>query len=100
MNLDLEFFKELYAEQSNITEAAKIYAKKQNIEYTDSLRRKFSYLLNKDSSPDNDLENETVTDTNQYIKENPLSALKPDGTIMSISEYCEHYNIPEQDVRT
>jgi len=33
-------------------------------------------------------------------KHKTLSALKSDGTIMNIDEYCEHYNIPREDVKT
>ena len=97
MNLDLQRFKEIYEEQDTITKAAKIYAQEKGIEYNDNLRKKFSYRLNK---TDNDLENETETDTNQYESTSPLSALEEDGTIMGISEYCKHYNIPEEHVRT
>lgn len=49
---------------------------------------------------ENDLENETVTDTNQYDDEPPMSALKPDGKLMTVQEYCEHYGLPADFART
>ena len=47
-----------------------------------------------------DLDNTTTTETNQYESISALSALKEDGTIMSIKEYCNHYNIPLDQVKT
>jgi len=49
---------------------------------------------------DDDLENVTTTETNQYFPSQQLSALREDGKIMSIDEYCTFYNIPRDHVRT
>lgn len=49
---------------------------------------------------DSDLYNETDTSTNQYEVFNALSALKPNGTLMTIQEYCSHYGLNFKDVRT
>lgn len=89
----IQFF---YEQEQNITLAARKYAEEAGEQYTDSFRRKCSYHLNKNA----DFENTTETETNQYNAVSQLSALKPDGTIMSVKEYCEHYKIPFEDVRT
>lgn len=94
----------LYFNQgNNITDSAKLHCKDLGIEYKEKHRMNLSNYLKKlkeQDSQDSDLENETITETNQYSKENVLSALKEDGTIMSIEEYCDFYKIPYKEVRT
>jgi hypothetical protein len=98
MELNKERLSELFDQEQSKTNAAKAYCKEMGIEYTESFRKKVNAaILN--TSKTNDLENETETDTNQYVT-SPLSALKEDGKIMSIQEYCEFYNIPFEQVRT
>lgn len=102
MKYDLEKIQDIYEVEQNITATARKYALKEGIEYTDGLRRSFSSIINKNNiNSDDDLENNTTTDTNQYnMGDTPMSALKFDGTIMSISEYCIHYKIPEEHVKS
>lgn len=101
MEYNVKRLKELFQEESTITDVAKKYAKEAGIEYTDSIRRKVSRTLSAVSKEiDDDLENDTETDTNQYDTALQLSALKEDGTIMSVEEYCEHYKIPFTQVKT
>lgn len=100
MKLNLTEFSEIFSTEQNITRAAKKYAEKNGLEYTDTLRRRFSKLMEKDSGADGDLENDTVTETNQYSNIAPLSALKPDGSIMGIKEYCDYYKLPFEEIRT
>lgn len=102
--IDIQRLKELLEEEKTITGAAKKLAKEKGVAYNDTFRRNCSRVL---TEADNDLENSTYTDTNQYSTPaskteviSQLSALKPDGTIMSIEEYCIHYNIPFSQVRT
>ena len=83
----------LVSEGLSITAASRTACSDYGVEYNDSVRRYFSNYIN-------NLENETVTDTNQYMPDAPLSARKPDGTIMSVEEYCRFYNIPFEHVRT
>lgn len=104
MELDKRRLQELYEQEQSKTLAAKAYCEEIGIVYDETFRKKANaYILKSERSPDvlkdNDLENETITETNQYIS-SPLSALKEDGKIMSIQEYCEFYNIPFQQVRT
>jgi hypothetical protein len=101
MEFNTKRLQELFQEEKTITDVAKRYSKEEGIEYTDSIRRKVSTKLSKlDKKVDDDLENDTETDTNQYETALQLSALKEDGTIMSVEEYCEHYKIPYSQVKT
>lgn len=83
----------LVSEGLSITAASRTACSDYGVEYNDSVRRYFSNYINS-------LENETVTDTNQYMPDAPLSARKPDGTIMSVEEYCRFYKIPFEQART
>ena len=91
---------ELYENEKNKTYVAQEYCRLNNIEYTDSKRRMISKIVNSEGV-DEDLENDTGTETNQYNSSvSQLSALKPNGKIMPIEEYCEFYGIPFEEVRT
>lgn len=97
--MNIERIKEIFTIEDNITRTAKKYCEESGIEYNDSFRKRVSVLL-RDSKVDGDLENDTSTETNQYEGISTLSALKPNGEIMSIREYCDFYKIPFEDVRT
>lgn len=91
---------DLYENEKNKTYVAQEYCNLNNIEYSDSKRRAVSKIINSEDL-DEDLVNITKTDTNQYGGQvGQLSALKPDGTIMPLKEYCEFYGIPFDEVRT
>lgn len=96
MEFKIEEAFNIFKSGKTITEATRIHCKEIGILYEEKLRLKLSRRVRKDK----DLENFTETDTAEYEKVSPLSALKSDGTIMSIDEYCDSYNIPKQDVRT
>jgi hypothetical protein len=99
--MDIEKVQNYYEAEATITAAARKYAESEGIQFDDSFRRKFSKQVAKLSKVDDDLENDTSTDTIQYNSPDvQLSALKPDGTIMPIQEFCKFYNIPFEDVRT
>ena len=77
------------------------------IEWSDYLRVKIGRWLKKEGlrEPetckfDQDLDNDTFTETNQYLTTNNLSAVKPDGSIMDISTYCSVYGIPIEQVKS
>ncbi len=104
MNLNKKRLEELLEQEGMVSRAARVYAAEngitfENVTKQESFRKRCSEVLNS-KKVDSDLENETTTDTNQYESISALSALKPDGTIMNIQEYCEHYKIPFKDVRT
>jgi hypothetical protein len=101
MDINTNRLQEIFEQEDNITKTAKKYCQEVGVEYTDSFRRTVSNKLNKETTGcDNDLENETETDTVQYNVVSQLSALKHDGTIMNIKEYCDVYKIPYDEVRT
>lgn len=83
----LELVDNLVTEGLSTTKAVRKACIKFNIEYNDTLRRRFADLVNK-------------SNTNQYQSDVQLSALKLDGTIMNINEYCEYYGIPIEQART
>ena len=56
---------ELYENEKNKTYVAQEYCRLNNIEYTDSKRRMISKIVNSEGV-DEDLENDTGTETNQY----------------------------------
>src|SRR5690606_14433435 len=92
--------------KGNFTDRAKRIAEELNIPYTDNLRKRVGEWVTPDLDESNHsaLEEEcgTVTDTetNQYKSKPKMSALKPDGYMMNIKEYCEHYGIDFEDVRS
>lgn len=101
MNLNTQRLQELYEKEQSKTTAAKAYCEEAGIVYDESFRKKVNKILNElERSEDQDFENGTSTDTNQYSNIPTLSAVKPDGSIMNIKEYCEFYKIPYEDVRT
>jgi hypothetical protein len=91
---------EYYNREQNISEACRQYCQELDIEYSEKYRNRLSRYL-RSGKADADLENSTETETNQYNEKiSQLSALKPDGKIMSIEEYCKFYGIPFEEVRT
>ena len=69
----------------------------------DSIRFRINRWLKKTQPTDDSIshfENNSLTDTNQYFDTPKMSALKPDGSLMNIHEYCSHYGIPADQVRT
>ena len=102
MEINKKRLQELYEQEQSKTLAAKAYCEEVGIVYDENFRKKANaFILKAERTPDyDDLENGTDTDTNQYEKVSSLSALKPDGTIMNIKEYCSFYGIPFEDVRT
>lgn len=91
---------EYYNREQNISEACRQHCQELDIEYSEKYRNRLSRYL-RSGKVDADLENNTETETNQYNEKiTQLSALKPDGKIMSIEEYCKFYGIPFEEVRT
>ena len=80
---------------------AKQIADEIDLDYEDSFRKRLYEWVSIDEDKDEDLSNNTDTNTNQYLSTNKgLSALKDNGQIMSIDEYCACYGIPREHVRT
>lgn len=96
VRIDQELVKSLADVYDKAADVAKSYAEAKGIEYTENLRKSVSkhfLKLNKDLSQE--------TETIQYDKsEFILKALKDDGTVMTIKEFCEAYGIPFEDVKS
>jgi hypothetical protein len=87
----IERVTELVSKGDSISDAARTMCQENNLEYSDGVRRTMSNILKRGF---------THTVTNQYEKVSALSALKPDGTIMTIQEYCDYHGIPSNQART
>jgi hypothetical protein len=88
----------LYTQLNSVAKAARVICEQQGIEYSESVRARASKVIHEMK----DTENFTETETNQYTSKavSTLSALKEDGSIMSIDEYCTYYKIPKGQVKT
>lgn len=104
MEINKKELLEIYDQESTIAAAAREYAKRHNLEYSDSLRRKFSNYINSEKEFDEDLENETVSETNQYkndkSKPELFTALNKEGILMPIEEYCEYYGLDIDKIKS
>ena len=86
-----------------ISDLARAYCKKYKIEYTDSIRRRVSKIINLKIDEDA----ETDTETNQYVNDvEDDSVFMPSawdvekGRFLSIDEYCERFGLPKEQVRS
>ena len=103
MEINKQELQAIYVEQENITHAAKIYAEKYGIEFTDSFRRKCSKYLNNMGAVSNDLENETTTETNQYKSElsnMPSAWCAEKNRFYTIEEFCDVYGLDKNSVKS
>jgi len=107
MEYNVKRLKELFQEESTITDVAKKYAKEEGVDYTDSIRRRVSKKLTESTLEkiDDDLENDTETNTNQYKntkdkKPNFFTAIGDDGKMMDIKEFCEHYKLEIDKIKS
>jgi hypothetical protein len=102
--MNIQKLKDFFEAEATITAAAKKYAESENIEFNDSFRRKCSNAL-KDFKEDNDFGNVTKTDSINYNndKEKPqkgFTAIGDDGKLMNIEQYCIHYGLDINKVRS
>lgn len=104
MEINKKRLQELYEQEQSKTLAARAYCEEVGIAYDETFRKKANaYILKSERSTvdfEDVTENDTITETIQYEKVALLSAVRPDGSIMNIREYCEFYKIPFSDVRT
>lgn len=100
---------EYYEKENNITQAAKEHCKDLGIEYSEKYRNRLSRFLRSDKyesgeETDKDIENTTGTETNQYSndksKVNHFSAIGSNGKLMNIEDYCEHYNLDIDKIKS
>jgi len=85
---------------NSIKATAKQLAKDKGLIYHENNRKLLNKWLRKENDCDPDLDNTTTTETNQYLPNERLSALRSDGKIMDIDEFCLTYNIPRDHVRS
>lgn len=89
---------EIFESINSKTKSVKELCLRKGIEYSESIRVIASKLIDEGKG----FVNITTTSTNQYEGKavSTLSALKEDGKIMSIDEYCAYYQIPKEQVKT
>lgn len=87
---NVKFVAELVKNGDSITGAVKTLCEEKNILYTDSLRRVFSRKLSDIG----------ITRKLEPNLEESLSALKEDGSIMTIEEYCDTYGLDVENVKS
>jgi hypothetical protein len=95
----------LYTEEKNKTYVAQNYCKLNGLEYSDSIRRSISKIINSSGVVDEDLENEVKSDSINYSndKEKPqkgFTAIAEDGSLMNIAQYCAHYGLDVNKIRS
>lgn len=97
----------LYEEEQNFTAIGKRYCEAKGVEYTDNIRRRISNILrNNKLEVDADLENDTVTDTNQYSNDKEPTSFMPSAwdkdlnRFLTIDEFCDKYGLDKKSVRS
>lgn len=100
----LEAVRDNYVKTGNITQSCINACKELDVDYNDSLRRKFSNKLKQLGLTE--IENVSETDSNNYSndKENKSSsefnAIGPDGKLMPIEKYCVFYGLDFSKIRS
>lgn len=99
IEINIEKLIEIYSNEQTIASAARKYCEENGLVYNDSVRRRFSNIINQYT-----VGNDTDTKSNQYDNdiEAPkiLSAIGPDGKLMNIEKYCEFYGLDFDRVRS
>lgn len=95
----------LYTEEKNKTYVAQNYCKLNGLEYSDSIRRSISKIINSSGAVDEDLENGVKSDSINYSndKEKPqrgFTAIADDGSLLNIGQYCKHYGLDVNKIRS
>ena len=96
----LDRIRELYAESRNITQSCINACKESDVEYNDNLRRSFSRKLKELG-----VTNESKSDSNNYSNDKEkepkgFTAIGPDGKLMSMEKYCDHYGLDFLKIRS
>lgn len=90
----------IYEDMSNIAKSARKLCELYGVEYTESFRASASKIINSDRLFENTSETETVQYKDDSNPVSVLSALREDGSIMNIEEYCRTYNLPYDQVKS
>ncbi len=97
---------ELFKHHGSVKVVAEILCEKYGESNVENHRKKVSAWLNQgDNALKKDPNFDNYSETNQYSSYSESvntvpSAIKEDGTYMSITEYCEAYGIPEEHVKS
>lgn len=97
---DKEEILRLYEEESNKSEVARAYCKSRGIEYSDSIRKSISNIIN---DSDEDLQNTTKTETVSYNKEvssMPSAWSVEKNRFYTVEEYCNVYGLDYSQVKS
>lgn len=89
----------MFQTEENITSTAKKYCEKHGIEYTDSIRRSFSRIINGSGNITSST-TDSVTYNNDKEKTVHFSAISGTGDLMNIDEYCEKYDLDRDSIRS
>lgn len=101
MEFKIEKALEYYEQEQNISEAARKHCQELGIEYSEKYRNRLSRYLRKNI----DVENETVTEVNDYPNDKTkkvqgFTAVGDDGQLMNIEQYCKHYGLDSSKIRS
>lgn len=99
MNINISELLSIYDNESTISETARKYCEKHNIEYNDSVRRRFSKILNKNSTINDTSENSYKTAQDEKEERSVFSAIDNEGKLMNIQKYCEYYGLDFEKVK-
>ena len=96
---------EIYNQDKNIAEACREHCKELEIEYSEKYRNRLSRYLRSDKVEiDGDLEvkNTTETKPNNYKEKGVkgFTAIGDDGKLMNIENYCIHYGLDVNKIRS
>lgn len=109
MKYDVAKLLKLYDELgNNITKTAQAYCELMQVEYRDGYRRSVSDILNKRKKrkkykkhdKPNPTENESITSPNNYNERGHFSAISPKGSILTLDEYCNKYNLDRDNIKS
>ena len=101
MDINLEELSSIYEQEKTIADAARKYCSENNIEYSDSIRRKCHAILNKNNViKDNDTKDNNYKTKVVGQERVIFTALDSDGKMMSIEKYCEFYGLEYNKVKS
>lgn len=99
MSYNIQEILRIFDNEENITTTARKYCDKHGLEYSDSVRRKFSKIINsaansnENHTPDNDYSND-IEQEERYV----FSALDISGKLLNIDEYCDKYGLDRSGI--
>lgn len=85
--------------KNSISQSARDISEANNLEYVDTSRRKLSKWLGK---VDNNFDNETVTETSQYLSKSfiPSAWDKDLNRFLTVEEFCDKYGLKKDNIKS